>query len=155
LGEILVNVRLAIVQHLKARAALITNSNAAYGMAVSVDLAEVTGANADAHFGLLLGNEKSQPLLNDDNRVVEFDGELEFIAYAHVRQSNKKDRAAYYQQLSDVREWVIRELQADPTLGGAVCSSSALGEWRTPVRGDAIESQPQVLSIAVYQYEGI
>ena len=138
---------------LKAQVALIPNGNPLFGMAINLDVAEMVGTNDDRHFGLTLGDVSAVKLRNATRQLTDKDGQLEVIAYAHVSGRDKKDRSAQYDQVEEIIGWFEQQLETDPSANGALCPNAVLGPWRTPKRGDALDSQPYVMALSVLSYE--
>jgi hypothetical protein len=155
--------RKPIYDWLKAQAATITSGdplfgswivNGQLGLAINYDAAEMSGANADKHFGVTLGDGLAEELLNQARTALrDKNARLEFIVYAHVLEANKLDRDGHDQQVSLIKLWLTRIFDLDPSAGNALCPQAYFERWRVPTRGDALEAQPYVLSIGTLNYE--
>lgn len=147
------NVRKNLHAWLVTQAGTLQQSDELYGLAINSDVAEMVGANADKHFGVTLSSNSARKLRNSSGELIDKDGEFEVIAYAHVDGRNKKDRAAQYEQVELIISWLEQLFEEDPSADGTLCPNATFGIWRTPARGDALDSQPYVLAIAPLSYE--
>lgn len=148
------NARQNLHTWLTAQAALIPSSgDPLSGLAINMDVAEMVGENADKHIGVTLGDASALKIRNSAGVLIDKDGELEIVAYAHVSNADKKNRGAQYQTLELIVAWLEQQFSDDPSAGGALCPSATLGIWRTPKRGDALNSQPYVVYTSQLSYE--
>ncbi len=147
------NARQKIKDWLEALAAALPNDHPLFGLAINLDTAQMAGANSDKHCGVTLGHSRARKLRNANGELVDKNAEQEVIVYAHVEGKDKKERTEQYQQVERIIAWLEEQFELDPGANGALCPNALLGEWRTPGRGDALDSQPYVLSISPLSYE--
>ncbi len=145
--------RIKLNAWLKVRAETILNGDPLYGLAINLDAAEMVGLNKDKNFGITLGNNRARKLRAVDGKLIDKDGEQEIIVYARVAQVEKKDRSDQYLKTEQIIAWLEEQLENDPGADGALCPNATLGEWRNPVRGDALDAQPYVLAMSPLSYE--
>jgi hypothetical protein len=152
-GVLMTTVRLRMHQWLAEQAALLVSTDPIYGLGVNVDVAAMEGENSDKQFGVTLGKNRARKLPDRDGVLIDKDGQQEFLVYARVTTKDKTTRSTQYETVQALIAWLEKILEDDPGMGGVTCPNVQFGEWDTPTRGDALDSQPYVLAMSFLAYE--